>query len=190
MRLAMIFGAAALAGACGSGDRQPAPGEQLAAAAPVTIELPPELPPPAEPPKAEEKPAAPVPEEAPEEVEEKAALPKTAAETEAPPPKKADAGAEAGAPAEEPRQPAEEPAAPAEEVGPVGERPPLPDATIARTIDRIGYRCGAVRSAARVEQSGGSPVYRISCASGETYRGTNRGGRMYFRPWEGRRGGR
>lgn len=62
------------------------------------------------------------------------------------------------------------------------ERPPLPDATIAATIRRIGYSCPQVASAARMDGDGaGSSAFRITCSSGDAYRATVRQGRMRFR---------
>ena len=166
MRLSITFIAAASLAACGSPEANQAAAEDAG----VTIELPPEPaeapPPPVGQPAAPSEAAEPPPE--PPKSEEPAAK-------EAPPIPKAEEKAPAPEPAPEP--PEERPAA--------GPRPPLPDATIARTIERIGYRCGNVVSASREEGSAsGPPTYRIACSSGETYRGTDRGGRMYFRPWE------
>jgi type IV secretory pathway VirB10-like protein len=62
-------------------------------------------------------------------------------------------------------------------------RPPLPDTVIARTIDRIGFPCGAVASSAAVTSSGGERAYRITCTSGRSYRASNRTGRFRFREW-------
>jgi outer membrane biosynthesis protein TonB len=174
MRLAiMLFGAAWLA-ACGPEGG----GNESAEEAGVTIGLPPELP-------RQVQPPPPEPPAAPEEAE---ALSSEEAE---PPAKKAEPAKpsppEAEPKAEEAPQPEEEepPAAASEAPRPPAARPPLGDAEIARTIDRIGYRCGSVVSAARVDGSAsGPPTYRIACSSGETYRGTNRSGRMYFRPWD------
>jgi DnaJ-like protein len=56
---------------------------------------------------------------------------------------------------------------------------PLPNATIARTIERIGYRCGRVVSTSAVEGAAG--VYNIACASGDSYRATPLHGRYHFR---------
>lgn len=61
-------------------------------------------------------------------------------------------------------------------------RSPLPEPVLARTIERIGYSCGEVVGTERVEGPRGA-VYRINCSSGETYRGTTKRGRMYFRRW-------
>lgn len=65
-------------------------------------------------------------------------------------------------------------------------RVPLSDAAIARTIERIGFPCGAVVSSNRVENSGGDAVYKITCSSGASYQGTNKGGRFFFREWTGK----
>lgn len=55
---------------------------------------------------------------------------------------------------------------------------PLPAATMASTIRRIGYPCPSVVSS----EAAGS-AYRITCSSGDVYRGTRRNGRFLFRPW-------
>jgi hypothetical protein len=60
---------------------------------------------------------------------------------------------------------------------------PLPRATIARTIERIGYSCGSVASAARVEAAAGETAYKITCSSGQAYRASDRTGRFRFRKW-------
>ena len=60
-------------------------------------------------------------------------------------------------------------------------KPPLPNATIARTIERIGYACGSVASAAAVDA--GSGVFKITCSSGDSYRAAPVGGRYHFRRW-------
>ncbi|HEV8408080.1 MAG TPA: hypothetical protein VGQ34_09105, partial [Sphingomicrobium sp.] len=56
---------------------------------------------------------------------------------------------------------------------------PLANATIARTIERIGYGCGRVVSATGVEGSSG--VFNITCSSGDTYRAAPVRGRYHFR---------
>ena len=57
---------------------------------------------------------------------------------------------------------------------------PLPNRVIARTIDRIGYSCGAVASTVAVE--GGAPgVYKVSCTSGQAFQASPVGGRYRFR---------
>lgn len=56
---------------------------------------------------------------------------------------------------------------------------PLPDAVIARTIDRIGYSCGEVTSTAAVEGAAG--VFKVTCASGHSYRAAPVHGRYRFR---------
>ena len=102
-----------------------------------------------------------------------------------------DAGVpeEQSAPAVTPPEP--EPAAEAAvaeeappETGPA-DRPPLPAATIAGTIRRIGYSCPEVASTAPM--AGGEPGtrrYRITCSSGDVYRATVADGRMRFRKLE------
>ena len=55
---------------------------------------------------------------------------------------------------------------------------PLPNGVIARTIERIGYACGAVASASAAGPNG---VFKISCTSGQSYQATPIGGRYRFR---------
>jgi hypothetical protein len=61
----------------------------------------------------------------------------------------------------------------------VAARMPLPHSTVARTIDRIGYRCGSVASAAPVEGAAG--VYRVDCTSGQSFQAKPVNGRYRFR---------
>jgi hypothetical protein len=56
---------------------------------------------------------------------------------------------------------------------------PLASATIARTIERIGYGCGRVVSATGVDGAAG--VFNITCSSGDTYRAAPVRGRYHFR---------
>lgn len=59
---------------------------------------------------------------------------------------------------------------------------PLPKALIARTIEHIGYSCGAIASATAVE--GEAPgVYKITCTSGQSYQAKPVRGRYHFRRW-------
>lgn len=59
---------------------------------------------------------------------------------------------------------------------------PLPDTVIARTIERIGYACGAVASATVLE--GDEPgAYKVTCTSGQSYRARPVNGRYHFRRW-------
>ena len=59
---------------------------------------------------------------------------------------------------------------------------PLPNKVIARTIERIGYSCGSVASTSPVE--GGAPgVYKVTCASGQSYQAKPVNGRYRFRRW-------
>jgi hypothetical protein len=67
---------------------------------------------------------------------------------------------------------AESPAAPVAEA-----KMPLPNATIARTIDRIGYSCGTVSSIAAMDGAG---VFKVTCSSGQEYRATPVNGRYHF----------
>ena len=57
---------------------------------------------------------------------------------------------------------------------------PLPNSTIARTIERIGYSCGEVASTAPV--AGEEPgVFKVTCTSGQSYRAAPVRGRYHFR---------
>ena len=56
---------------------------------------------------------------------------------------------------------------------------PLANATIARTIERIGYGCGKVVSTSGVEGAAGA--FNITCSSGDTYRAAPVHGRYHFR---------
>lgn len=56
---------------------------------------------------------------------------------------------------------------------------PLPNRVIARTIERIGYRCGEVASTAAVEGSPG--VFKVTCSSGQAYQASPVRGRYHFR---------
>ena len=62
---------------------------------------------------------------------------------------------------------------------PIAASMPLPDAVVARTIERIGYSCGKVASTAAVE--GASGVFKVTCSSGQTYQATPVHGRYRFR---------
>lgn len=90
--------------------------------------------------------------------------------------------AETGVEATEPVSPAtDQPAAEPVALPPaVAAALPLSNRVIARTIDRIGYSCGAVVSASAVE---GAPpgVYRVTCSSGRTYEASPVHGRYRFR---------
>jgi hypothetical protein len=56
---------------------------------------------------------------------------------------------------------------------------PLSNATIARTIGRIGYACGEVASTNAVE--GASGVFKVTCTSGHSYQAKPVHGRYRFR---------
>lgn len=59
---------------------------------------------------------------------------------------------------------------------------PLPNTVIARTIERIGYACGAVASARALE--GNEPgAYKVTCTSGQSYQARPLHGRYHFRRW-------
>jgi hypothetical protein len=68
---------------------------------------------------------------------------------------------------------------PAASAPPVQASLPLPKSVIARTIERIGYPCGAVASAAAVEGAPG--VFNVTCSSGHSYQATPVRGRYRFR---------
>ncbi len=55
---------------------------------------------------------------------------------------------------------------------------PLSKATIARTLDRIGYSCGSVTALA---QMGGEGAFKVSCSSGQQFRAAPVSGRYRFR---------
>lgn len=61
---------------------------------------------------------------------------------------------------------------------PVAASMPLSDATVARTIQRIGYSCGQVASTVPGEGAG---VFTVTCSSGETFQAKPQRGRYHFR---------
>jgi hypothetical protein len=61
---------------------------------------------------------------------------------------------------------------------------PLPDSVIARTIGRIGYACGEVASTTAIDGAPG--VFKVNCASGDSYRAAPVRGRYHFKRWSGR----
>jgi len=61
-------------------------------------------------------------------------------------------------------------------------RMPLPNATVARTIQRIGYACGRVVSTSGVDGAADG-VFKVTCSSGDTYQATPVRGRYHFRRW-------
>ena len=72
------------------------------------------------------------------------------------------------------------------EAAPVAATPakmPLPNATIARTIGRIGYPCGQVASTTEGDAPG---VFTVTCTSGHSYRAAPVRGRYHFRRLGGR----
>src|SRR5256885_11039610 len=71
--------------------------------------------------------------------------------------------------------PAEDAAAPAVETAAAL---PLSNATVARTIERIGYACGEVASTSAGEAAG---VYKVTCTSGQSYQAKPVRGRYHFR---------
>jgi hypothetical protein len=54
---------------------------------------------------------------------------------------------------------------------------PLPNATIARTIERIGYSCGTVSN---IVADAGPGAFKVICSSGDSYRAAPIGGRYHF----------
>jgi hypothetical protein len=86
-------------------------------------------------------------------------------------------------------QPVQEQAIAAEQI--VAEKPsapattasmPLPDRAVARTIDRIGFSCGKVASAAPVEGASAG-TYKVTCTSGQSFQAKPVNGRYRFRRW-------
>ena len=61
---------------------------------------------------------------------------------------------------------------------PVAASMPLSNATVARTIERIGYRCGSVSSTTAGESAG---VYNVTCSSGQSFQAKPVRGRYHFR---------
>jgi outer membrane biosynthesis protein TonB len=173
-------GAAALLALAGCGD--PAPQKsQPAADSGVTVELPD--------PVAE--PVTPIPSAEPAEADESGPASVEAPATAAAAEEDAEETKKKPPPAPDP-QPAPSaeapPAVEAEAAAPSSsgpDRPPLPNAVIARTLDRIGFRCGSVTSTSRIESSDDPSAYKISCSSGRTYRASAKSGRFRFRELSG-----
>ena len=72
-------------------------------------------------------------------------------------------------------------------VAPPDETPasmPLSNATVARTIGRIGYSCGEVTSTSTVDGQPG--VFKVTCTSGQSYKAAPVRGRYRFSRWAGR----
>lgn len=78
---------------------------------------------------------------------------------------------------------AEQTAAAASTVAPTPAKLPLSNATIARTIGRIGYSCGRVST---VAEGDGPGVFNVTCTSGQSYRAAPVRGRYHFRRLGGR----
>jgi hypothetical protein len=99
----------------------------------------------------------------------------------APPQQLVDASTPANLPSSEEAQTAADPLAPQPAAPAVAEASmPLPNGTIARTIEKIGYSCKTVASIASVE--GASPgVFKVTCSSGQSYRAAPVNGRYHFR---------
>lgn len=83
---------------------------------------------------------------------------------------------------EAPEIPSEQVAAQAADAPPASSALPLSNATIARTLGRIGFSCGQVASTQAVE--GGA--FKVSCTSGESFKAVPVHGRYHFRKWSGR----
>ena len=73
--------------------------------------------------------------------------------------------------------PVEQAAADSAPVAATPAKMPLSDATIARTIGRIGYSCGAVASV----EGEAEGVFKVTCTSGQSYRAAPVRGRYRFR---------
>ena len=61
---------------------------------------------------------------------------------------------------------------------------PLSNATVARTLGRIGYSCGEVASTSAVEGSPGA--FKVTCTSGHSYKAAPVRGRYRFSRWSER----
>ncbi len=61
---------------------------------------------------------------------------------------------------------------------------PLPNSVVARTIDRIGFRCGRVQSVTPVPDAAPG-IYKVTCSSGLSYQASPVNGRYRFRKWSG-----
>ena len=186
-------------GACGSSGSEPAATEQGSSS--VTLELPapepyrgvsiPEAPAPVAEnavdadarPEAPE-PAPPEPEAAEKKAPEKNAPEKKAAEKQGDDEERSTAPAGAAPSEEKNGAPAARNKSNADAAPTRPGRPPLGDAEIARTIDRIGFPCGRVVSSEAVASAQG--IYKINCSSGESYQGTSKQGHLFFRPWTGK----
>ena len=182
LKISCVAAAFALAG-CGETASEPAASNAAAAAGGVTIELPEAKAPPAPPPPLEY--------EAEAEAKEEASVAKAAPEA-----KKAEAAKPEASKPEAPKPEAPKPEATPAEASPKADDPParadqtplpLSNAVVARTIERIGYACGAVASSVRIDAPAGERAYRITCTSGETYRASDSSGRFRFRKLSGSR---
>lgn len=77
-----------------------------------------------------------------------------------------------------------DPATLAEEASTAASSMPISNATIARTLARVGYSCGQVVSTATVA-SDTPGVFKVTCASGHSYRAAPINGRYRFGRWRG-----
>jgi hypothetical protein len=171
-RISWACAAAMLAAAaCGDAGRAPAVQGNSIGGGGVTVELPEPAPEPAEAPLAEPEPATIAEPSRPAAANPAPAS--EAAEKKTPP---------APAEPEQPVPPEERPAAQADDSPAVtaSDKPPLPNAVMARTLDRIGFRCGSVTSIVRIGGSDDPSAYRVSCSSGKSYRASARTGRYRF----------
>jgi outer membrane biosynthesis protein TonB len=164
------------AAACGDAGRAPAVQGNSIAGGGVTVELPEPAPELVKAPPAKPKPAT-IAEPSQPAAADRAPAPKVA-EKKAPP--------EAPEP-EQPVLPEERPAAEADDspAASPSDKPPLPNAVMARTLDRIGFRCGSVTSIVRIEGSDDPSAYRVACSSGKSYRASAKTGRYRFSELKG-----
>ena len=65
--------------------------------------------------------------------------------------------------------------------------PAAVSAAWAGVLRKNDFPCYRISSARQLERADGSAMgfYKIECASGGTYQGTRRNGRLYFRRWTG-----
>ena len=83
---------------------------------------------------------------------------------------------------EAPEIPSEQVAAKAADAPPSSSALPLSNATIARTLGRVGFSCRQVASTEALE--GGA--FKVSCTSGQSFKAAPVNGRYHFRKWSGR----
>ena len=93
-----------------------------------------------------------------------------------------DASADQAAPVTAAVESADDSASDQSPVTAAAARMPLPNATVAHTIQRIGYACGRVVSTSGVDGAADG-VFKVTCSSGDTYQATPVRGRYHFRRW-------